>query len=198
MKVIHNAISKSLLYHCKDPQKPRVLLIRPAEISAVNIGDTTIHSGLGIKPGIKLLVLNDKSKAALRNKLLEVEFLIIIELSIVSSDLWTAIESRLGKILMMVPGKAFAGLSVMTIPNLLRLPPVRGKLIFSQYSDKDSIKYLLGMQLWHLFYYAELTEVERQKDKLLIGLFNKLRVGNIDDDVEKLLKAKSVHESDEN
>ena len=54
------------------------------------------------------------------------------------------------------------------------------------------------MQLWHLFYYAELTEVERQKDKLLIGLFNKLRVGNIDDDVQKLLKAKSVHESDEN
>ena len=135
--MIHNAISKSLLYHCKDPQKPRVLLIRPAEISTVNIGDTTIHSGLGIKPGIKLLVLNDKSKAALRNKLLEVEFLIIIELSIVSSDLWTAIDSRLGKILMMVPGKAFDGLSVMTIANLLRLPPVRGKLIFSQYSDKD-------------------------------------------------------------
>ena len=137
MKVIHNAISKSLLYDCKDPEKPRVLLIGPTGISAVNIGDTTIHSGVGIKPGIKLLVLNDKSKAALRNKLLEVEFLIINELSIVASDLWTDIDSRLGKILMMVPGKAFDGLSVMTIAKLLRLPSVRGKLIFSQYSDKD-------------------------------------------------------------
>ena len=35
----------------------------------VNIGGTTIRSGLGIKPGTKLLGLNDKSKAALRIKL---------------------------------------------------------------------------------------------------------------------------------
>ena len=130
MKVIHNAISKSLLYHCKDPEKPRVLLIGHTGISAVNIGDTTIHSGVGIKPGIKLLVLNDKSKAALRNKLLEVEFLIINELSIVLSDLWTDIDSRLGKILMMVPGKAFDGFSVMTIADLLRLLQSEENLYF--------------------------------------------------------------------
>ena len=69
MKIIYNAILKTLLYHCKDPEKPRVLLLGPTGISAVNIGGTTIHSGLGIKPGIKLLGLNDKCKAALRNKL---------------------------------------------------------------------------------------------------------------------------------
>ena len=28
---------------------------------------------------------------------------------------------------MMIPEKAFAGLSVMTVANLLQLPPVRGK-----------------------------------------------------------------------
>ena len=82
VKVIYNAILKTLLYHCKDPEKPRVLLLGPTGISAVNIGGTTIHSGLGIKPGIKLLGLNDKSKAALRNKLSEVKYLIIDELSI--------------------------------------------------------------------------------------------------------------------
>ena len=31
---------------------------------------------------------------------------------------------------MMIPEKAFAGLSVMTVANLLQLPPVRGKIIF--------------------------------------------------------------------
>ena len=46
-------------------------------ISAVNIGGTTIHSGLGIKLGTKLLGLNEKSKAALRNRLSEVKLLII-------------------------------------------------------------------------------------------------------------------------
>ena len=86
----------------------------------------------------------------------------------------------------------------MTVADLLQLPPVRGKLIFSQFSDKDSMKHLLGLQLWHLFQYAELTEVVRQNDQLFIDLLNKVRVGNIDDEVEKLLKARFIHESDEN
>ena len=59
----------------------------------------------------------------------------------------------------MIPGKAFAGLSVITVADLLQLPPVRRKLIFSQFSGKDSIKHLLGLQLWHLFKYVELAEV---------------------------------------
>ena len=75
-----------MLYHCKDPEKPRFLLLGPTGISAVNIGGTTIHSRLGIEPGIRLLDLNDESKAALRNKLSEVKLLIIHELSMVSSD----------------------------------------------------------------------------------------------------------------
>ena len=63
-------------------------------MSGVNIGGTTIHSGLGIKPGIRLLGLNEKSKAAVRNKLSEVKLLIIDELSMVSSELWEDINSR--------------------------------------------------------------------------------------------------------
>ena len=51
VKVIYKAISKTLLYHHKDPEKPRVLLLGPTGISAVNIGGATIHSGLGMKPG---------------------------------------------------------------------------------------------------------------------------------------------------
>ena len=112
-KVIYNAISKTLLYHCKDPEKPGVLLLGPTQISTVPIGETTIHSGLGIKSGTKLLGLNENSKATLRNRLPEVKFLIIDELSMVSSDLWTNIDSRLEEIFMIIPEKAFAGLSVM-------------------------------------------------------------------------------------
>ena len=52
--------------------------------------------------------------------------------------------------------------------------------------------------MWHLFKYAELTEVVRENDKLFIDLLNKLRLVNIDDDVEKLLKARFIHEFDEN
>ena len=84
MKVLYNALSKTLFYHCKQPKKPRVLLLGPTGISTVNIGGTTIHFGLGNKPGTKLIPsLNDKFKAALRNRLSEVNFLIIDKLSMV-------------------------------------------------------------------------------------------------------------------
>ena len=49
----------------------------------------------------------------------EVKFLIIDELSMVSSDLWTDIDSRLGEIFMTIREKAFAALSVMTMADLL-------------------------------------------------------------------------------
>ena len=69
VKLICNTISKTLLYHCKDPEKSRVLLLGSTKILAVNVGGTTIHSGLRIKARIKLLGLNIKSKLALRNRL---------------------------------------------------------------------------------------------------------------------------------
>ena len=83
------------------------LLLGLTEISPVNIGGTTTNSGLGIKTGTKLFDLNDKSKSALRIRLQEVKFLIIEERSVVSSDLWTDIYSRLGEIFLMIPEKHF-------------------------------------------------------------------------------------------
>ena len=88
-----------MLYRCKDPEKPKFLLLGSTGISAVNIGGTTIHSGLASKPGLKVLGLNDKSKAVLTN---------IKLLSLILS---------LGEIFMMIHEKAFAGLSIMTIAD---------------------------------------------------------------------------------
>ena len=39
----------------------------------------------------------------------------------------------------------------MTITNFVQLLTTRGKLIFSQFSDKDSMKHLLGFLLSYLF-----------------------------------------------
>ena len=129
-------MSITLLYHFNDPEKPRVLLLGPTGISVVNIGGTTIHSGLGIKPGTKLYGLNDKSKAALRNRLSVVKLLIIDELSMVSSDLWKGIGSRLHEIFMMIPEKAHAGLSVMTVADLLQYLQSEENLYFLNFPIK--------------------------------------------------------------
>ena len=42
-------------------------------------------------------------------------FLIIDHL--ISSDFWTVVDSTLREIFMMIPGKAFAGLSVLTLAD---------------------------------------------------------------------------------
>ena len=86
----------------------------------------------------------------------------------------------------------------MTVGYFLQLPPILGKFIFSHFSDKDNMKHVLDLQLWHLFKHAELTEVVRQNHKPFIDMLNKIRVGNVDHDVEQLLKARSVCDSDEN
>ena len=86
----------------------------------------------------------------------------------------------------------------MTVADFLQLPPVRGKPIFLRFSNQDSMKHLLGLQLWHLFNYAESNKVVTQNDKLFIDLLNKVRAGKINEDFEKLLKARLIHESHEN
>ena len=88
VKTIYQVVSTELLYHSKEPDKPRVLLLGPTGTSAVNICGTTIHSGLGIKPGVKLLGLSDKMKGSLRNKLSEVKMVITDEFPMVLSDLF--------------------------------------------------------------------------------------------------------------
>ena len=115
-----------------------------------------------------------------------------------SRDLWIEIDSSLGEIFMMIPEKAFSDFSVMTVTDLIQLRTVKEKLIFFKFSNKGSMIYLLGWQLWHLFEYTELTEVLRQNDKLFFDLLNKLRVGNINDNVENLPKAIFTCDSDKN
>ena len=88
VKVIYNAISKTLFCDFKGLEKPRVLLLRPTIIWPVNISGVAIHSDFEIKQGAKLLSLNNKSKASLKNRLSVVKFLITYELSTASSDFW--------------------------------------------------------------------------------------------------------------
>ena len=83
--------------------------------------EPTFILALELKLDQKLLGLNDKSKAAVRNKLPEVKSLITDELPMLLSDLWTNIDSRLGEVFMTILQNAFAGLSVTTVADFLQL-----------------------------------------------------------------------------
>ena len=171
----------------------------PTGISAVNIGGITIHSGLGIKPRVKLLGLRDEMKTSLRNKLSEVKMVLIDEFLMVSSDLFFKINAWLLEIFMCSTAAEFAGLTVLLVANLLHLPPLMDKPVYATVDSFDSLERHLAFNLWHMFQFAELTEVMRQRgDTKFIDFLNKIRAGNVDEDVQKLIGERFIEESDIN
>ena len=88
IKTIYMSLSKVLMYKGGELDKPRILLLAPTGVAAVNINGTTIHSGLEINVGGKLYPLSEQHRADLRNKLSEVRLIIIDEISMVSSVLF--------------------------------------------------------------------------------------------------------------
>ena len=76
IKTIYMSLSKVLMYKGGELDKPRILLLAPTGVAAVNIYGTTIHSGLEINVGGKLYPLSEQHRAALRNKLSEVRLII--------------------------------------------------------------------------------------------------------------------------
>ena len=95
IKTVFHAANKVFLYRSGDPAKPRVLLVVPTGVAAINGNGNTVYSGLHIPCRGKLLPLNDANKTELRNKFSEVELVIIDEISMVLSKLFYQIRKRL-------------------------------------------------------------------------------------------------------
>ena len=77
----------------------------------------------------------------------------------------------------------FAGLTVVLVADLLQLLPVMGKSVWVS----------------RMFQFSELTEVMRKRgDAKFIELLYKIRVGNIDEDVQKQIRERLIEETDIN
>ena len=138
-------------------------------------------------------------KASLKNRLTEVRMVLTDELSMVSSDLFYQIHARLVDIFLCNVTVAFSGLAVVFLGDFLQLPLVRGKPMYACVDEIDKIYRLLSLNLWHMFRFAELTEVMRQKsDAEFINLLNKIRIGDTDADVQQKLKVKFINETADN
>ena len=78
---------------------------------------------------------------------------------------------------------AVSGLTVVLVADLLQLLPVMGKSVWVS----------------HMFQFSELTEVMRKRgDAKFIDLLYKIRVGNIDENVQKQIRERLIEESDIN
>ena len=105
----------------------------------------------------------------------------------VSSMFLYQVNQRLNEIFGYSDRLTFDGMSVIVCGDFYQLPPVRGLPV---YSSTTSIKGLLTLDLWHKFKMAELSEVMRQRDYQFVNILNKIWEGQIDEDVELILKSR--------
>ena len=146
------ALIKVVMYKVGDPEKPRILLLAPNRVAAININRTSIHSGLRINVGSKLHPLRDRQNEALGKKLSEVKLIIIDEISMLSNAPFFQVNRRLNEIF----GYLDAGPPVIVCGHFYQLPQVKGLQI---YSSTTSIKGFLPLDFWKKLQMVGLTEV---------------------------------------
>ena len=113
------SISKLLSFKSGNLEKPRILILAPTAVAAINIDGTMIHTALGINVGHNLYPFNDRQRGILRNKLSEIKLIIIDEISIVSSMLFYQVHQRLNEVFEVSRDLSFAGLPVLVCGDLL-------------------------------------------------------------------------------
>ena len=128
MKVMYQALTKTLSYGYLPVEKPKVLLMEPAGVAAINIEGTILHSALNIAIGYfekKLPPITEESE--MKSRLSDLKG-IIDEISIVSNDLLSYVHSRLNEIFGLVNCEPSAGVSVISAGDFFQLRPVGGIL----------------------------------------------------------------------
>ena len=96
LQCMYQALTK-ILSRKGDNSKPKVMLMAPTGVAAINIGGTTLHTGLGI-PCNNFHPLSDKQRTTLRMKLENVKAIFIDEISMASSKLLLQVRQRLCEI----------------------------------------------------------------------------------------------------
>lgn len=184
------------------------IIVAPTGIAAINAGGVTIHSLFQLPFGAFLPVTEKTEMGSgstrvhtphsllrelqlnkyKRKLLIELELLIIDEVSMLRADLLDAMDTVL-KSVRRAQHLPFGGVQVLFIGDLLQLPPVvkddEWQLLRSHYSSI----FFFDAKVLRDFppLYIELEKIYRQADDVFIGLLNNLRNNKITpEDIELL------------
>ena len=83
----------------------------------------------------------------------------------------------------------------MVCGDLYQLPPVNAKPVFT-FNVTETMEGFISMDLWNKFKLAERDQVMRQGDDMFVNLLNKIRKGEIDQDVERIIKLQFIDKND--
>ena len=184
-------LNKTFNLYSGSPYKPKVLILAPTGVAAINVNRTTINSGLSIPPYVKrytLQRLSDSEQGRLRNLYSEVLVVLIDEISMVSNICLLHIHKRLCEIFGCSESQPFANL-FLVVGDLLHFPTIKSPQIFEPYNNGFGDLF----NLWSLFVKVELTEVMRQKgDENFVNILNNIRIGKCSEDNVKQLQMRKI------
>ena len=177
----------------------QVVVLGSTGVSAVNVNGHTIHSFFcfGISNNLEEMKKNDKyTKQRVKelNKILyTADLLVIDEISMVSSDLMEMILYRL-------KSGSFDG-RLLFVGDFFQLPPVKSRV-----QRDDSLfgnrEFAFESDAWDYFdpYIIELTRTKRTEDKEFFYILNRIRKGELDNEVGYYLESlrEHLHIKDEN
>lgn len=164
-----------------------IVILAPTGIAALNIGGSTIHSFFYFPT--RLLdedtcaksIRFDKRRHGLFKNL---STIIIDEISMVRADILDAIDYSLKvnrKNLL-----PFGGVQMVFFGDILQLPPVvTGKELYQYFDDVYGGSYFFNAKSFSISDYkcVQLTRIFRQKDEGFRNLLNKVRYGNINNEI---------------
>jgi ATP-dependent DNA helicase PIF1 len=163
----------------KTAQHKNIGVTSTTGISALNIEGSTLHSFLGIGLGIDHIDdLYDKiiRNTAKRELWLKLNILVIDEVSMLHPTLFDKLEKLARRI--RNNKRRFGGIQLLVTGDLFQLPPVsqQSTLVVSSTKFRKCIDETV-----------ELRNIIRQLDQPFKNMLNKVRVGNINDQVKDML-----------
>ena len=177
----------------------QVVVLGSTGVSAVNINGHTVHSFFcfGISANLEEMKKHDKytkNRVKELNKILYAcDLLIIDEISMVSADLMEMILYR-------IRSGGYEG-RLLFVGDFFQLPPVRAR---AQRDDSlfGNREFAFESDAWDFFkpYVVELTRTKRTQDEEFFHILNRIRRGELDNEVEHYLEGlrEHLHVRDEN
>lgn len=155
-------------------------------VSAYNIDGQTIHSFAGIYKN-KIYLSFPDTKRKLTKNLKDCRILAIDEISMLHKETLDSLNNAFKEITGN-RNKPFGGIQMIFIGDFFQLPPVPQKT--NRYSKSKNAEYCFKSYAWDAgnFITLDLQEVKRQSDKKFISALNKVRTGNITQDVKDLFE----------
>jgi len=179
----------TLLKEILDETDKNYLVAAPTGVAAINAGGVTLHSlflfplqafipapNMQLSPDVFCdyggLVKHQKFNRARLNMFLELELLVIDEISMVRADLLDAIDFTLRRI--RKNPQPFGGIQLLVIGDLYQLSPVVRQNVQSGLSQYYSSPYFFDAHAWKKTnaLTIELKKVYRQEDQEFVEMLN--------------------------